>query len=469
MHNLTANAPRTAITLAVILVSTALSLSAVAGDLLSLDMRLVAPAPGGSVPITVNIYDNDEVNPSDIVGTSTAFFNGGSLSGVSCDGVVCITGASLVDGNIVVTYEVDGWDNGQFKTWTTFEVVVGGSANVLALHTSCSQTLFVERPYPGLTGGIFYIEAGTGDCFVGAGECPPDGDLYWLSGEFRVPCTTPGPITFNVYKDDDQLRARATAIFTGGGLDNVVDAFAATLDGAYIEGNELVVQFTSYGYKDDGTYDSNSAFEIVTACGTYFLDQHTSCSREIYLNTALPASGGSTVTYTDGCGDCIETGLPPVDCPYDDKLYWVAGEFLVPCSNPANITFWTYEKDHFDEPEGTATAYFNGTSLTNVTNDLFAQLMKATVVNGQLLIEFEAFGWDNDKFKTETGFAVTVAGCGTFRIDKIHTSCSRPIPVDVPLGTTPSGTMTIRNYCGCEDSVVPTEIMNFGDVKSLWR
>jgi hypothetical protein len=175
------------------------------------------------------------------------------------------------------------------------------------------------------------------------------------------------------------------------------------------------------------------------------------------------------VTYTDACGGCIETGEPPVDCPYDDKLYWLAGEFTIDCDAPADLTFRVYENDHWNDPKGIATATFDGSSLTNVVNDQVAQLMYARMEGGLMIVGFEAFGFDNDKFKTETSLEIVVSGCGTFRLVKYHTSCSRPIAVDTPLPMEPSGITTFLAYCGCEDFVVPTEESSWSDIKALYR
>ena len=458
------------LTLAVILALATLPQTALAGDLFSMEMRAEVADPGAyPVPVTINIYEGSDIDPDKLKGTSTAVFDGGSLSGLTCDAVACITDASLDGGNIGVNYSAIGWDNGKFKTVTTFEVIVGGSATTLTLHTSCSQLIYVDRPYPGEPGGTYYVESGTGDCFLGPDDCPADNHLYWLVGEFRVPCPSYGPVAFNVYKNDNDLKATATALFNGTELVDIQNDFAALLDGAFVDGDELVISFTSYGYKGGGDYDANSRFEMVTSCGMYYLDQHTSCSDPIYLNLQMPATPGGSVVYTDGCGGCIETGEPPVDCPFDDKLYWLAGEFRIPCSAPADLTFTVYEKDDWDEPEGTATAHFDGTTLSGITNDQFALLMYADVDGGDLIVGFEAFGFDNDKFKTSTSLEIIVSGCGVFRLEEYHTSCSRPIEVDVPLAMGPSGTTTFLNYCGCEDSVVPTEDRNWGSVKSLFR
>ncbi|MDX2473169.1 MAG: hypothetical protein QNL91_05625 [Candidatus Krumholzibacteria bacterium] len=454
----------------ILMLSIVASTPALGGDLISMDMRYEGTQTAGyPVHLTVNIYEDDQVNPGALVGTAEVDFDGASMSNLNCDAVVCITDVTVMDGRLVVNYTTNGWENDTFKNQTTFEVLVGDRSEFLYLHTSCSQTIYVERPYPGTPGGVFYVEGGEGDCFVGSGDCPLGNDLYWLVGQFRIPCTSPGTITFNLYRNEDDLKATATAYFNGGGLSDIQNSFWAEFENAYLDGDDIVVEFIAYGTKDGGDFESNSRFEMVTPCGAYYLDQHTSCSEEIYLNTPLPATPAGDVTYVGGCGGCIETGEPPVDCPYDDKLYWVAGEFRVACLGPADLTFQVFEGDHWTEPEGTATAFFNGTSLQNVSNGVVALIMNARQEGGIMVVEFEAFGWDDDKFKNSTSFELTVAGCGTFRLVEIHTSCSQPIPLGVPLPMETSGTLTLTNYCGCEDSVVPIESTTWGNLKSLYR
>jgi hypothetical protein len=442
-----------------------------AGDLFQLMMRYEAPEPSGyPVHIVVNVYDNDNFDANDLVATSAVDFDGASMSNLVCDAYVCITDVAVEGGKLVVNYTADGYKGGgDFESNSAFEVVVDGMAAALPLHTSCSRPIYVERPYPGDPVGTFYVEGGEGDCFIGPDDCPDGNDLYWLTGEFRVPCPYPGQITFNAYKDDNDLRGTATAYFNGAGLVDIQNSLFTVLNGATTDAGELVINFTVYGWKDGGDFDSNARWEVVTSCGGYYLDQHTSCSQEIYLNIPQDAAPAGSVTYTDGCGGCIETGVPPVECPYDDKLYWLAGEFYLDCAAPADLTFTVYEKDQWDQPRGTATATFDGSSLTNVVNDLVALLAYARMDGDQMVIGFEAFGFDNDKFKTETSLEIMVSGCGMFRLVKYHTSCSRPIELDTPLAMEPLGTTILLDYCGCEDSTIPTEEASWSGVKALYR
>lgn len=456
---------------AVTLLAFVLPQAAEAGSLYQLLMRHEGAEPVNyPVHIVVNVYKDDDFQAGDLMATSEVDFDGASMSNLVCDVNACITGVEVVDGMLVVRYTSDGYKSGgDYDANSGFEVIVGGSASQLPLHTSCSQTIYVERPYPGIPSGTFYIEGGEGDCFIGPNDCPDDDKLYWLTGEFRVPCPNPGTIVFNAYKGANDLKGRATAYFDGGGLVDVENDLVVILNGATVDGGELVLSFTVYGWKGGGEFDSNARWELVTPCGGYYLDQHTSCSQEIYLNVPQDAVPSGNVTYTDGCGGCIETGEPPVDCPYDDKLYWLAGEFSVVCNAPADLTFSVYNKEEWSNPRGRATATFDGFSLTNVVNDPVAQLMYARTQGGLMIVGFEAFGFDNDKFKTETSLEIVVSGCGTFRLVKYHTSCSRPIEVDVPLAMEPSGATTFLAYCGCEDFVVPTEESSWSEIKALYR
>jgi hypothetical protein len=166
-----------------------------------------------------------------------------------------------------------------------------------------------------------------------------------------------------------------------------------------------------------------------------------------------------------------------VECPDDNDLYWIAGEYRIPCSAPADLTFHVYkDDDNYDDPDkivGTCTAHFDGINLQDVNCDAVAKIFSAHVQNGDLVVVVEAFGWEGDTigemdFKSNTGFELIVEGCGHFQFDQ-HTSCSQDILLNIPMPAIGGGTLTWLAYCGCNDYTVPTEEQSWGWIKALYR
>ncbi len=121
---------------------------------------------------------------------------------------------------------------------------------------------------------------------------------------------------------------------------------------------------------------------------------------------------------------------------------------------------------------GVSTAYFDGSNLVGTISDPVALLWDAFFVNGELVVLFEAFGWHGTPghFHASTSFELEVEGCGTYRLEQYHTSCSRPIELGVPMPLDMgSGDLTFLDMCGCGQSVVPNEDMTWGSLKSLYR
>jgi hypothetical protein len=84
---------------------------------------------------------------------------------------------------------------------------------------------------------------------------------------------------------------------------------------ARLDGDELIVFFEVFGWKDDGTFDAESSYELdLGACGTFKLTNfHTSCSQVIYLDEPYDLDGPGTLTITGGCGACLVEHPVPVE------------------------------------------------------------------------------------------------------------------------------------------------------------
>ncbi len=122
--------------------------------------------------VTFTLYHKDK----DLVGQSTATYDGFRLSGVSCDGVACITGMEVLGGKLVVAFTTNGYDKyGRFGANSRFAVQVDGVGDAyLDLHTSCSQgPLRLFDPYPAQPGGEVIFTDGCG-CVTGTPDEEPE-------------------------------------------------------------------------------------------------------------------------------------------------------------------------------------------------------------------------------------------------------------------------------------------------------
>jgi len=256
------------------------------------------------VHVAVNVYENDDAWK----GVSEVDFDGSGLYNLVCDDVACITGVEVEGGSIVVRFDVDGYKSGgDFAANSMFEVVLDGVSYSTEMHTSCSRPIYIGTELPATPDGAFSIDGGDGDCLLEEGECPDDDKLYILYGNFRIPCTAPGGLTFNLYKSPDDLKATSTADDID--LSNLVcDNYVCITEATQV-GDSLIVDFEAYGTKGGGNFESTSRFElVVSGCGTYHLDLHTSCSQPIYRGTPYPLTHEGVFIITDACGGCLEGG-----------------------------------------------------------------------------------------------------------------------------------------------------------------
>jgi hypothetical protein len=444
-----------------------------AGGLYRLDMTWRDAAPASyPVDLVVNVYkDTDELK-----GTATAVFDGFSASEIVNDAVVSISDVTVDGADLVVTYVVNGYKSGgDFDANSSFEVLVDGVSSFLEFHTSCSQYIYLEEPYFATPSGVFVVTDGDGICFIEAGGCPPDDKLFRLDGLFEVPldCALPVDLVFRVYENDDNLKGTATATFDGTTLSNVTGGAVAQILEASLDAGTLLVTVEANGWKGGGEMATSSSFALeIVGCDEFGLwDFHTSCSQPIYKNHPYETTPGGTLTWTDGCGGCLF--VPPYgDCPDDDKLYRLDGEFVLPfpCSVPTTFTFNVYKGD--TDLKGTATATFDGVSVTNIVCDDVACIIDASLQNGTLVVTWQAHGSKGGgEFEADTSFELLVEGCGTFKSERIHTSCSAPIELGLPRPIDPYGVIVLTNGCGGCLAGNPTgvESSTWGSLKAVFR
>lgn len=112
--------------------------------------------------LVFNVYKKD----NELKGTSTATWNGASLTNIVCDGVACLTGAELQGSELVITFDSSGYkDTGEFESDTSWEMLVTGCAGgkTQKIHTSCSQVFTMGTSYPAGS-GEFVFTGGCGAC-----------------------------------------------------------------------------------------------------------------------------------------------------------------------------------------------------------------------------------------------------------------------------------------------------------------
>lgn len=285
-----------------------------AGGVYQLNFQVCGPTPALPADITVNLYEGSTPDPGKLRGTSSeTFVSNGNIPAHACDAVACLTdtrtdGPVCGLGALQVDFQINGFDKGKLKTESYFEVVINGVATGLQLHTSCSQPIPFQQPIV-IGDQTWTIVGGAGSCLPGAPGCPDGSKLYEVNGEYRVDvcgCTAPFAVTLNLYKSDTDLKGTSTAMWDGMNLTNIVCDNVACLESAVLEGCELVIQFTTFGQKDNGEYEADSAWEmLLDGCGGGKTAKiHTSCSQPFYIGLPHEAGNG-TFTFTDGCGACI--------------------------------------------------------------------------------------------------------------------------------------------------------------------
>jgi hypothetical protein len=215
-----------------------------------------------------------------------------------------------------VCVDTDGYkSDGTYDSESYFQVTTDCGTYGLKLHTSCSKPIFKDRAYALTPEGDMYVQGGDGDCIHDKDYCPPGTDkLYWIKGAFYVPCSAPADVTFNLYKDDDELKCTATAhINAAGVLTNIDNGFCAEITGGRLWSATFpgfMIDFTGYGQKADGKFETESRFELVVdGCGSFYFDQHTSCSKDIYAVNNMTPDG--ILYFTQCCAEeCCEGGTP---------------------------------------------------------------------------------------------------------------------------------------------------------------
>jgi len=295
--------------------------------------------------------------------------------------------------------------------------------------------------------------------------------LYRLDMRYEGPApagTTHLEVLISEGQNCEHFKGSSEADFDGTSISNLVSDDVVAITGAEIVGGSMILTFSVTGY-DNGHFKADTCFEVTEGGSSTNLSFHTSCSQPILMETPLPGDPVGTFYIADGDGDCLTDGSMPEDCPFDNRLYWLAGKFVIPCASPANLTF-TVSND--GDVTGVSSAYFDGNGLVGTTSDSVALLWDAFYLGGELVVQFEAFGFHSmpGHFHAHSGFKLEVEGCGTFSLDDYHTSCSQTIVLDVPMPLDcGAGELTFLNMCGCQESVVANETMSWGDLKSSYK
>lgn len=299
------------------------------------------------------------------------------------------------------------------------------------------------------------------------------GDLFTLCGKVVTadPGVYPYAVQFDVHKGKEptDLRGSATAMFDGVAEYDVSCDPVSCITGIALVDGMLEISFCAEGYKD-GKFEADSFFDVFVDGFEFGVNQHTSCSKPIWVDTpyAMVPAGSGVIIYSDGTGnDC--SFYTAGECPPNpEKLIWFSGKFEVDCDAPADVTFNVY-KDAADL-KGTATAHFDGVGLSGVMNSFSARLKSAVMVGDTMRIVFDAYGTkDFEKFDKNTRFELVVENCGAFYID-MHTSCSQEIIVGTPgYDLMPDGYFEIMNCCGECCGFVPVEDKTWGSIKSLYK
>jgi hypothetical protein len=100
--------------------------------------------------------------------------------------------------------------------------------------------------------------------------------------------------------------------------------------------------------------------------------------------------------------------IVPTAVHADAKLKMLRGEFRFPlvCRLPADIVFNVYEKK--SKHQGRSTIHFDGLNGTRLTEDAVARILETRVDGGDLVVAFEANGYDSGVFAKESTFEVVV-------------------------------------------------------------
>jgi len=304
-----------------------------------------------------------------------------------------------------------------------------------------------------------------------AGAAQAGSHLYRLDMRYEGPAPA-GPTHLEIIISEgrhcEQFRGSAEADFDGSSITNLVDDDVVTITSAEIVGGSMILHYTVNGYHN-GHFHADTCFEVIEGGNSTNLSFHTSCSQPIPLEAPMPGDPVGTYFLEGGEGDCLDDSDPPEgeSCPDDHRLYWLAGNFQIPCSNPGNLTLTVYDGNSV---VGVSSAYFDGNHLIETSADAVAQFWDAFFVDGGLVVEFEAFGWHEGHFHAHTAIELEVEGCGVFSLPDYHTSCSQPIDLDSPMSINGgAGSITFTDMCGCGQSVVSVESTSWDSLKSLYR
>jgi hypothetical protein len=297
------------------------------------------------------------------------------------------------------------------------------------------------------------------------------GDLYRLDMRCIVPQSAPPVhVVVNIYSgetpDPGRLEGTCQADYDGISMSGLVWDDVVCITSIMVQGEDLVISYMVNG-NDHGEFAHKTLFEVLLNGNPTYLPLGTACREIIRLDHPYAGDpfGSSTFYIEDGDGGCLYDHMY---CPIGEHFYWLVGEFRVPCVRPDDLTLKIYSNE--DEFQAVSTASFDGIELSDVFCSYVACITDALMVDGDLLMTFDVYGYkDQESFLANTRIELEVGG-EIFYLD-LHTSCSGPVLVDEPYDTVPDGTLTITEACGdcVDEGATPAEQSSWGGVKVLFR
>lgn len=298
------------------------------------------------------------------------------------------------------------------------------------------------------------------------------GNAYVLDMKAVIPGATaltfPVAVQVDVHKGvhAGNLKGTATADFDGAMLSNIVCDDVVCITDVMVVGDEVIVYYTAFGYKD-GSFDNDTVFCVGVGQLAAESHVHTGCAKPIYVGAPYGTQPFAEGTFyvLGGEGECLWDDM---GCPANvHKLHWFFGHMIVPGTQPETLTFELYDA-HLNEIRAMATADVGGYVLNNQYNNVHGRLIDADILAGELKVYFYVMGWESrGEFGNESSMVLHV-GDAEYTLN-IHTSCSEEILTGVPYPLEPEGVLVFQNGCASCLGYVPVEDSSWGTIKAIYR